>query len=396
MARPVTNNTLTFKEALERYSKEYLSTLYYDKAVSATQLAKELNIGRTVLYKLFNYYNLEIVSYWDKATDSLLSNIEVTTFIADLPVLGYEGALEKYNLSRKQFYNVCDRLNLDYRELIKPAGINKRRESIKDVHEQRISEISLEKIKETYLVYGFCGTLQELDISRSTLEYYLRTYGKEFKDQKNNNTNNSYYNNLFTKHLTERNIPFEREFKINKKRFDFKIGDLLIEINPSRTHSLDGRDTQYGAISFLYHQNKSVLALNNNFSIVHLYQNSNLLDFIDTYLKQSFNITSKIQEDILYLNLEGFCTLDALKTELRKNSKSVKQVVVTESLDFCTLNLNQYIAGKVLPPQLFYIKDETIISEADYLVDDKAHCISDAGKIVWTLGGDELNEICSN
>lgn len=396
MARPVTNNKLTFKEALDTYSKEYISDLYHNKAIPSTQLAKDLNVGRTVLYKLFNYYGLNGLSYWDKATDSLMASIDTTVFETDLSVLGYEGVLEKYKISRKQFYNICDRLKLDYKILIKHVSGNKHREYIEAMHEQRLSEVSLEKVKETYLIYGFCGTMNELSLSRSTLEYYLRTYGKDIRELKNNNSNNSYYNNLFTKYLAERNISFEREFKIDKKRFDFKIGNLLIELNPNRTHSLDGRDTRYGAIPFLYHQEKSLLALENGFSIVHLYQNNNLQEFLEKYLEQSFKITSELRDNILYVNLEGFCTIAALKTELKKFAGTVAQAVITESLNFCTLDLNQFTPGRVLTPQIFYIKDDVIISEAEYAADEKAHYISDAGKIVWTLGGDELNEICSD
>jgi hypothetical protein len=397
LARPVTNNKLTFKEALNTYSKEYISNLYCNKSISTAQLAKELNVGRSVFYKLLNYYNFEKEPlYYGNSFDLLLSSIDHVAFEADLPIIGYKGALEKYKINRTQFYRICDRLGLDYKTLIKPVSGNKHREYIDAMHERRLSEISLEKVKETYLAYGFCGTLQELNLSRKTLEYYLRTYGKDIRELKNNNSNNSYYNNLFTKYLVERNIPFEREFKINKKRFDFKIGNLLIEINPSRTHSLDGRNTRYSATSFLYHQEKSLLALENNFSIVHLYQNNNMLEFIEKYLEQSFKITSKLSSDTLYINLEDFCTLEVLKAEVEKFTYRPKRVIITESLNFCTLNLNQCAAGKVLPPQIFYIKDETIISAADYEVDDKAYCLSDAGKIVWTLGGDELNEIFSD
>ena len=396
MARPITNNTLTFKEAIDKYSKEYISNLYCNKSISTTQLAKKLNVGRTVFYKLLNYYNLENEPlYYNSSFDLVFNSIDQAAFEADLPIIGYKGALEKYKINRTQFYKICDRLGIDYKTLIKSVSGNKHREYIEAMHEQRLSEISLEKVKEIYLMYGFCGTMQELNLSRATLEYYLKTYGKGIRELKNNNSNNSYYNNLFTKYLVERNIPFEREYKINKKRFDFKIGNLLIEINPSRTHSLDGRNTRYKATPFLYHQDKSLLALENNFSIVHLYQNNNMLEFIEKYLEQSFKITSKLCGDILYINLEGFCTLGILKAELAKFADA-RQVIITESLNFCTLNLNQRVAGKVLPPQVFYIKDETIISVADYELDDKAYCLSDAGKIVWTLGGDELNEICSD
>jgi hypothetical protein len=396
MARPVTNNTLTFKEAVNIYSKDYISNLYNKKAVTATQLAKDLNVGRTVLYKLFSYYNLEGLSYWDKATDLLLEHIDCEALIADLPIIGCMKALEKYNISRKQFYNICNQLNIDYKTLVKPLKGKTRHENSNAVHERCLSDISLEKVRETYLLYGFCGTIQELNIKRSTLEYYLKTYGKDIRGLKDKSSNNSYYNNLFAKYLVEKNIQFEREFSINKKRYDFKIGNLLIEINPNRTHSLDGRDTMYKAVPFLYHQNKSLLALENNFLIVHLYQNNDMLEFIEKYLEQSFKITSKLHGNALHINLDGFCTFDALQAELEKFSNIPNKVVIMESLDFCTLNLNRYAVGKALPPQVFYIKDETIISESDFIEDEKAHCLSDAGKLVWTFGGDQLNEICSD
>ena len=119
MARPVKNNTLTFKEALDKYSKDYISDLYYNKSISTVQLAKNLNVGRSVFYKLLNHYGLEKEPlYYDNSFELVLNSIDQEAFKADLPVIGYVGALEKYNINRTQFYKICDRLHIDYKTLI--------------------------------------------------------------------------------------------------------------------------------------------------------------------------------------------------------------------------------------------------------------------------------------
>ena len=82
-------------------------------------------------------------------------------------------------------------------------------------------------------------------------------------------------NQRFAKLLKENNIEFEQEFNIKNKSYDFKIGNALIEINPTYTHnSTIGAwfgNNQDNPLSKTYHLEKSQLAKENGFHCVHIF-----------------------------------------------------------------------------------------------------------------------------
>lgn len=83
--------------------------------------------------------------------------------------------------------------------------------------------------------------------------------------------NNSKPNREFAKLLKARGIEFEREFPIANNSFDFKIGNILLEINPYGTHNSTwglfgkpGKDSKY-------HFEKSQLAKQNGYRCIHVW-----------------------------------------------------------------------------------------------------------------------------
>lgn len=82
---------------------------------------------------------------------------------------------------------------------------------------------------------------------------------------------NSKPNEQFAKLLIDNDIDFEREFWISPYSYDFKIDNILIEINPSVTHNStwgiygnEGKDKNY-------HLNKSKVAEDNGFRCIHIW-----------------------------------------------------------------------------------------------------------------------------
>lgn len=94
----------------------------------------------------------------------------------------------------------------------------------------------------------------------------------------------SYPNEKFAKILEKNNIKYEREFKLVRYSYDFKVNNFLIEINPTITHnatiSIYDRDpTKYKQ----YHLNKSQLAEQKGYQCIHIWDWTNidiLLDII--------------------------------------------------------------------------------------------------------------------
>ncbi|MDY5928636.1 MAG: hypothetical protein SPJ27_01175, partial [Candidatus Onthovivens sp.] len=82
-------------------------------------------------------------------------------------------------------------------------------------------------------------------------------------------------NQKFANLLKENSISFEQEFVLGNRKFDFKIGNMLIEINPSYTHNSTigcGFNGHYEkSLPKNYHLEKSKLAIENGFFCIHVF-----------------------------------------------------------------------------------------------------------------------------
>lgn len=79
-------------------------------------------------------------------------------------------------------------------------------------------------------------------------------------------------NETFAKLLERNDINYEREYNIELKSYDFKVGSTLIEINPTITHNtyfIPYGD--YSGIKETYHQDKTELAEEHGFRCLHVW-----------------------------------------------------------------------------------------------------------------------------
>lgn len=110
--------------------------------------------------------------------------------------------------------------------------------------------------------------------------------------------NNSLPNLKFEKILEENKIEYEREFPINGKSYDFKVGKILIEIDPTPTHSVDWApysEDHRSKITEDYHLNKTLNAIENNYQCVHVWDWDNISGIINI-IKESEKIFAKNTE----------------------------------------------------------------------------------------------------
>jgi hypothetical protein len=94
-----------------------------------------------------------------------------------------------------------------------------------------------------------------------------------FQDGQSYSQKDSRPNKAFAALLTAANIDFEREFCINRKLFDFKVGDYLIEINPTFTHNSTFTPFAYNKpLAKTYHRDKSRLAEQYGYKCIQLFE----------------------------------------------------------------------------------------------------------------------------
>ena len=83
---------------------------------------------------------------------------------------------------------------------------------------------------------------------------------------------NSGPNVHFANILRRYRINFDQEFVIENRSYDFKVGNILIEINPSITHNVTFNPFGNSLMDTQYHKEKSELAKKHGFRCIHVWE----------------------------------------------------------------------------------------------------------------------------
>jgi hypothetical protein len=93
-----------------------------------------------------------------------------------------------------------------------------------------------------------------------------------FKNGRSYNQKESKPNLEFKKLLEDQNLSYEREFCLDKKLFDFKVGNILVEINPTFTHNSTFTPFEYNQpLAKNYHKSKSEIANKYGYRCIHIF-----------------------------------------------------------------------------------------------------------------------------
>jgi len=93
-----------------------------------------------------------------------------------------------------------------------------------------------------------------------------------FKNGQSYSQKDSQPNLSFKKLLEDNNINFEREYCLDKKFFDFKVGETLVEIDPTFTHNSTFTPFEYNKpLAKIYHKTKTEVANKYNFKCIHVF-----------------------------------------------------------------------------------------------------------------------------
>lgn len=130
-----------------------------------------------------------------------------------------------------------------------------------------------EKVKQTIKErYGVEHHLQSNEFLQKQINTNLERRGIMYNIQlPKEYTNNSKPNQHFAELLDKNNIEYTREFPIDKYSYDFKIGGCLIEINPFATHNSLWGIYDNDGIDKDYHYNKTKLAEENGYRVIHIF-----------------------------------------------------------------------------------------------------------------------------
>ena len=122
--------------------------------------------------------------------------------------------------------------------------------------------------------YGRSYALQVPEFKDKTKQTCRERYGVDYYCQtpgcRAASSNDSRPNKEFAELLSANGIEYDREFPIGRYSYDFKVGNILIEIDPSPTHNSTW--AVFGdPLTRDYHQKKSEAAAENGFRCIHVF-----------------------------------------------------------------------------------------------------------------------------
>ena len=276
------NNSEKAKETcLEKYGVSNANkTAETRKKIQQTNLQK---------YGVENFYQSD--AFKQKAASTKLARYNNATFTNREKAA--KTCLEKYGVENP---NQCEEVKN------KRAATNLRKYGTANVFaNEEIKEKIKYTIEQKYGVQYACMT--EQCRSAATLE-------------------NSSANLAFMELLQANKIDFEREFTICNKSYDFKVGNYLIEINPTATHNSTWgwRGNKSTGLDRYYHQEKSKLAMDNGYQCICVWDWDDydkivklLMPRKKCYARQCEIKEVSLQDEIEFLNtyhLQGYVASD--------------------------------------------------------------------------------------
>lgn len=147
--------------------------------------------------------------------------------------------------------------------------------SMSDEEKQARNEKIGNTLRNTFLSkYGVPNPMQldyyQEKMRQTILERYGVPYYCMTSDCRGASNNDSSCNNQFAKLLEEKSISYEREFHIDTFSYDFKVGNFLIEINPTPYHNSTWSPFN-NPKDKSYHSKKTKVALGHGFRCIHVW-----------------------------------------------------------------------------------------------------------------------------
>lgn len=312
-------------------------------------LALLLNISRSLCLNVLRLYNLDYLLGSKDDQDLFIHNLRSAKALnrekelkesgrkAEISLRGAESYKKRYQQKKLENPNcwydanrkISPEVEVERRRKISETENNRTEDEWKKIINKRKKTMSSrdytnsrlkqsQKIKETLskytpeqwkekglkisigrkLAYSVESPEHKLETFRKISDTCLKRYGVKWYTlsdeihEKNNCV--SKINKNIAKKLEEKGIEFSQEYRLNNYSYDFKIGNYLIEIDPTVTHNLDW--CPFGNSKILpvdYHRKKSLNAINNKFICVHIFDWMNFDYYLGLILSGDLKVRDK-------------------------------------------------------------------------------------------------------
>lgn len=274
-----------FEDYLERIDKNELINKYIVENHSVKECCNIFNVSQSTLMRILKYYEIK------KPKEAHVQNIKKSKLehFGD-PNYNNHEKRTKTNIEKYGVENQFQRTDLfPYIQQLKRERYGSYN-NIKKNMETRIQnsgslEASYSNQQKTYKQtclarYGVSNSAKVAEvraqIANTLKETFIERYGVENywampNAKRSNGSKNSKANLHFKMLLEAKQIPYETEFLLSGKWYDFKIGNYLIEINPTATHnSTWGIYTPEG-LDKSYHKQKTTIATTHGYNCIHVF-----------------------------------------------------------------------------------------------------------------------------
>lgn len=204
-----------------------------------------------------HFVNKEKISQtWQNKSSKEMNDIRIKREQTNLEKFGFKNPFENKDFMRQVYLN---KYGVDH-----PWKVQSIREKIKQT------------IQEKYGVPYYC-------LTEDCISHQGKTISK--------------VNLRFAKLLEDNNIEYEHEFVLEDKAYDFKVGNTLIEINPTYTHNstvgpyihdklLPGKDEHY-------HLDKTLLANKYEFKCIHIFDNDDWNKVVNMFIPKKNKVYAR-------------------------------------------------------------------------------------------------------
>lgn len=184
-------------------------------------------------------------------------------------------------------------------------------------HPMKLKTIK-EKVSDTYEERtGYRHPNQNPEVQSRMKEDMLRKYGVEYGVQLPTcvlHGGMSKPEKKFADLLDEHAINYTREFPLKGLRYDFKVDDILVEINPFATHNSTWGIYHCDPKSRTYHQGKTKLAEENGYRCIHIFDWDDIEKVVKLFYerKRVYGRKCEVKEITPYV-ASDFCQLHHLQ-----------------------------------------------------------------------------------
>lgn len=197
----------------------------------------------------------------------------------NLEKYGFENAHKSQQVKDKFIKTMNEKYGVDYAMQSKELLLKRKQTNIKKygTDELTSSNYFINKATQTMLEkYGVMRPMQNNILREKIIQTNLKRYGVQYAVLsydilKKGNYSDSRPNKEFEKLLQENAIPYEKEINISNYRYDFKVENTLIEINPSATHNSTFGIFNKAGLDPSYHINKSDTAKNSGYACINIF-----------------------------------------------------------------------------------------------------------------------------